>query len=107
LKKNVPNPTGKGGFVKGQSGNPHGRPKKGHAIVDKFRDNPKANDVLKKIFDIANSLGTKKEHEDAFSCAKLIADKLVPTLKSEDLTIDAEVNTGYVVLPEEKEADSE
>jgi len=105
--KKAPNPTGKGGFVKGQSGNPNGRPKKGHTIVEQFRDNPKADDVLKRIFEIAESLGTKVEHNDAFSCAKLIADKLVPTLKSEDLKIDAEVNTGYVVLPEEKEAESE
>lgn len=27
VKKKVPNPTGKGGFVKGESGNPGGRPK--------------------------------------------------------------------------------
>ena len=105
--KRVTNPSGKGGCVKGQSGNPNGRPKKGHTIVEQFRDNPKADIVLKKIFEIADTLGTDLEHEDAFACAKLIADKLVPTLKSEDLKIDAEINTGYVVLPEEKEADSE
>ena len=105
--KTIPNPTGKGGFVKGKSGNPNGRPKKNHAIVEQFRDNPRADDVIQKIYRIANSLGTESEHDDAFSCAKLIADKLVPTLKSEDLTIEGEINTGYVVLPEEKEADSE
>jgi len=37
VKSKSHNPTGKGGFKKGQSGNPKGRPKKGFAISDRIR----------------------------------------------------------------------
>jgi hypothetical protein len=33
----VPNPTGKGGFQKGQSGNPKGRPPAGQSFAEKLR----------------------------------------------------------------------
>lgn len=37
VENRAPNPTGKGGFKPGVSGNPKGRPKSGHAITDIIR----------------------------------------------------------------------
>lgn len=96
----------KGRFLKGQSGNPNGRPKKGKSNAEKFRDNPKAPGILDKIFEIAGTLGKENEHKDAMSCAKLIADKMVPTLKSQELEVSG-VDKGYVVLPEQKASEKE
>ena len=101
------NRAGKTSFKKGKSGNPKGRPKKGQSNAELFRSNPKAEGILEKIFDIASTLGTKtKEHKDAMVCAKLIADKIVPTLKSQELEVSG-VDKGYVVIPEQKASDKE
>tara|TARA_R100000808_G_C2070491_1_gene98222 strand:+ start:307 stop:615 length:309 start_codon:yes stop_codon:yes gene_type:complete len=96
----------KGKFTPGSSGNPAGRPSKGMSNAEKFRHNPKAEGILNRIFSIANTLGSDEEHKDAMSCAKLIADKIVPTLKSQELEISG-VDKGYVVIPEQKESDKE
>ena len=40
------------------------------------------------------------------ACAKLIADKIVPTLKSQELEVSG-VDKGYVVIPEQKKSDKE
>ncbi len=94
-------------FKKGQSGNPKGRPKKGMSNAELFRRNSKAPGILEKIFDIASTLGTgKKEHKDAMVCAKLIADKMIPTLKSQELEVSG-VDKGYVVIPEQKPSEKE
>ena len=95
------NKLGKGGFKKGKSGNPKGRPRSGKSNAELFRTNPKAEGILEQIFDIASTLGKgKKEHKDAMACAKLIADKMVPTLKSQELEVSV-VDKGYVVIPEQ------
>ena len=96
----------KGKFVPGASGNPSGRPIKGSSNAEKFRHNPKAEGILDKIFTIANTLGADQEHKDAMACAKLIADKIVPTLKSQELEVSG-VDKGYVVIPEQKKSDKE
>tara|TARA_R100001594_G_scaffold139999_1_gene184855 strand:- start:228 stop:554 length:327 start_codon:yes stop_codon:yes gene_type:complete len=101
------NKLGKGGFKKGKSGNPKGRPRSGKSNAELFRTNPKAEGILEQIFDIASTLGKgKKEHKDAMACAKLIADKMVPTLKSQELEVSG-VDKGYVVIPEQKASKKE
>ena len=100
------NKLGKGGFKKGKSGNPKGRPKAGKSNAELFRTNPKAEGILEKIFDIASTLGKEEEHKDAMACAKLIADKMVPTLKSQELEVSG-VDKGYVVIPEQKPSEKE
>tara|TARA_R100000458_G_scaffold36686_1_gene34131 strand:- start:132 stop:458 length:327 start_codon:yes stop_codon:yes gene_type:complete len=101
------NRTKTGQFQKGKSGNPGGRPKKGIAIIDKFRDNPDAPKVIEKIFSIAKSLGTKEEHKEAMSCAKIIADKLIPTLKAQEVKMETGNDVGFVFMPNQKESEKE
>ena len=38
VKSKIPNPTGIGGFKKGQSGNPNGRPKAGKSFAERIRE---------------------------------------------------------------------
>ena len=88
----------KGFWVKGQSGNPNGRPPKGKSIAERFRENPQGEGVLKKIFEIASTLGEKEQHGDALQCAKLVIERLVPSLKSSELKMSTE-DSGVVIMP--------
>ena len=95
-----------GRFQKGKSGNPGGRPKKGTTIVDQFRDNPKSQDIVNRLFDVASTLGKgDAEHPQAMASVKLIMDKLVPSLKSQDTKLSIDNEKGFVFMPEQKESD--
>ena len=96
-----------GTFAKGQSGNKYGRKPKGETIVDRFRDNPHGLDVIQNIMKIAATLGSNDQHQDALSCAKLVVERLIPTLKSSDLNVNTQEETGFVVLPEQKKTPRE
>ena len=88
-----------GRFQKGVSGNPNGRPPAGQTIVDKFRDNPGAQAVINKLFNVANTLDDTKPHKDAIAAAKLIVERLVPSLKASELKVSDGDEKGYVLLP--------
>ena len=96
-----------GQFKKGTSGNPGGRPKKGIAIIDQFRNNPDAAKVIKKIFKTALTLGTNKEHKEAMGCAKVVADKLIPTLKAQEVKMETGNDVGFVFMPNQQESEKE
>ena len=97
----------KGRLLPGQSGNLKGRPKGKSSTAEQFRNNPKALDVLNKVIEIASTLGSKEEHKDATSCAKVVVDKIIPTLKAQDISIESDSVTGFVVLPKEEESKKE
>ena len=95
-----------GRFVKGNNANPKGRPKSGETIIENFRLNPRSDDVIGNIYRIASTLGTKNEHPKAFECAKLVTDKLIPTLKAQELTVSND-DKGFIYMPEPKESEKE
>lgn len=97
----------KGKFKKGKSGNPNGRPKGSSSIAQQFRENPKVEGLMEKMIEVANTLGSEEEHSQAVACAKEVIARAYPTLKSQELTIDAEVNKGFVVLPEKVDVTKE
>jgi len=88
----------KGFWIKGQSGNPKGRPPKGMSIAERFRSNPTGEFVLEKIFDIASTLGSDLQHDDALQCAKMVIERLVPSLKASELKMTTE-DSGVVIMP--------
>ena len=94
--------TSRGRFAKGHSGNMNGRPPAGKTIVDQFRDNPQVKNVITKLFKVADTLGTDNPDKDALASAKLIIERIIPSLKSSDLQIET-TEKGYVVLPETEE----
>ncbi len=59
--------------------------------------------MVKKLYKVANTLGTKKEHKYALQAQKILLDKMVPDLKAESLEIK-NVEPGYVMLPQPKNA---
>jgi len=95
-----------GRFTSGNSFG-QGRPPANETIVQKFRDNPKGQDILNSIFKIANTLGTDSQHKDAMNCTKLIIERLIPALKSSELKIDTDANKGFVILPAQKKPDDQ
>ena len=96
-----------GQFSPGKSGNPGGRPKSGQTIIDKFRDNETSSIVINKLFEIAKTLNTDDEHKEAMTATKLIVDKLVPSLKSQEIKMDLDNDRGFVFMPEQKESDKQ
>lgn len=96
-----------GQFSPGQSGNPGGRPKSGTTIIDKFRENETSQVVINKLFEIASTLNTDDEHKEAMSAAKVIVDKLIPSLKSQEIKMDIDNERGFVFMPEQKESDKQ
>ena len=97
----------KGHYLKGQSGNPNGRPKGKSSTAEAFRSDPKALEVLNKVIEIASTLGSSDEHKDATSCAKVVVDKIIPTLKAQDISIESDGSVGFVLLPKEEESKKE
>ena len=99
--------TSDGRFKKGFSGNYRGAPKKDESIVERFRGHEGCQSIINKLFQVANTLGDTKPHKDAISAAKLIVERLVPSLKASELRVDTEGDQGFVFLPSPEEPDKE
>ena len=102
VKKSENNRDSKGRLLPGHTANPNGRPKGSTSQAEQFRNNPKALDVLNKVIETASTLGTDEEHKDASSCAKIVVDKIIPTLKAQDISIETDGSAGFVILPKEE-----
>ena len=94
-----------GTFKKGFSGNYGGAPRKGASIVERFRGHEGCQSIINKLFQVANTLGDTKPHKDAISAAKLIVERLVPSLKASELRVDTDGDQGFVFLPAPEEPD--
>jgi len=92
-------------WKKGESGNPDGRPPLGGAVVERFRKNPKSAAVIEKILEVASTLGADKQHPDAMICAKIVADRILPKLQTQTISLETDgVRMGPVILPAAKNA---
>jgi len=78
---------GKPGAPKGSKNNPNGRPKLGLSMAEFVRKNPDTKKVINKVIAVAKTLNTKKEHQHAQSCAKIIMDKSIPSLKAQEIDV--------------------
>ena len=96
-----------GTFKKGYSGNYNGAPRKDESIVERFRGHEGCQSIINKLFQVANTLGDTKPHKDAISAAKLIVERLVPSLKASELRVDTDGDQGFVFLPTPEEPDKE
>tara|TARA_R100001594_G_scaffold76106_1_gene110790 strand:- start:73 stop:465 length:393 start_codon:yes stop_codon:yes gene_type:complete len=105
--KNTPQRDSKGKLLKGSTGNPAGRPKKEHTIVDIFRDHKNAEELINKLYKVAGTIDQKNPHKDSMTALKLIVERFIPQLKASELRIGEADEKGFVFLPEQKEPEKE
>jgi hypothetical protein len=97
-----------GQILPGFTGNKNGRPPSGLTIIDQFRDNPKVNSVIEKLFQVADTLGSDKPDKDALSASKLIIERIIPSLKASELKLtDDDDGKGFVLLPSQETPNKE
>ena len=96
-----------GTFKKGFSGNRGGAPRKNQSIVERFRGNEKAQSVINKLINVANTIDDPKPHKDAISACKMIVERLLPSLKASELKLAENDDTGFVLLPTPEKPDKE
>ena len=96
-----------GTLKKGFTANPNGRPPAGKSIVDKFRDHPDTANIINQLYSVAKTLGDPKPHKDAIASAKLIVERLVPSLKASELKVDTDNETPFIMMPQQQEPDKD
>ena len=101
--KKMPKRDSKGRLLKGESGNPAGRPKKEHTIVDIFREHEKAQGLIEQLYEVAGTLTDKNPHKDALASAKLIIERIVPSMKASELRVDTGGEDNLVYLPPQED----
>ena len=96
-----------GKWQKGVSGNPLGRPKKDESVIERFRKNSSTYSVIGKIVETAMSLGRENQHPDEMQGAKIGAEKILPSLKAQEIRMIEDDDLGMVVLPSQKAPDKD
>jgi len=87
-------------WVKGQSGNPKGRPKT--SVKDLVKSHPQAHELVQKLFNVAMNDEDKRQ----ISAWRILLPKMVPDLKSATLEVEQKGITGVIVLPQKVPLDS-
>ena len=91
-----------------ESGNPSGRPRKEHTILQIFKDHTEAEAIINKLFKIANTIDTDEPHKDAMSSMKLIVERFIPSLKASEMRLDTSgEDGGLVYLPSQSDIDKQ
>ena len=103
--KNKPKRAENGQLLKGQSGNPSGRPKKEHTIVDIFKNHTEAEKIIESLYKVASTLAEDKPHAKAMESAKLIFNALVPSLKASELRVDTDGTDNLIYLPSQQDVE--
>ena len=106
-EKTVQSRNSNGTFKKGFSGNPNGAPRKDESIVERFRNHEGCQSIINKLFTVANTLDSADPHKDSIAAAKLIVERLVPSLKASELRVDTDGDQGFVFLPTPEEPEKE
>ena len=103
--KNKPKRAENGQLLKGESGNPSGRPKKEHTIVDIFKNHTEAEKIIESLYKVASTLAEDNPHAKAMESAKLIFNALVPSLKASELRVDTNGEDNLIYLPSQKDVE--
>ena len=103
--KNKPKRAENGQLLKGQSGNPSGRPKKEHTIVDIFKNHTEAEKIIESLYKVASTLAEDNPHAKAMESAKLIFNALVPSLKASELRVDTNGEDNLIYLPSQRDVE--
>lgn len=91
------NPTGKGGWQKGQSGNPKGRPEK-PALSDEERQRLRA---------LAIDYATDPNHPEHHNYLMKFMDKVFPSLKAETVKLEGDVSLPEIIISVRNSDDAE
>lgn len=86
-----------GQFKPGQSGNPGGRKKAALDLTALIRNHPDAEKFINACFRRA----LDKKDPDSFRFSQALLDRMVPTLRSTEITGSGPVSTGVIYLPQQ------
>ena len=76
-------------------------------LPDTLRDHPDTATIINQLYSAAKTLGDPKPHKDAIASAKLIVERLVPSLKASEIKVDTDNDTPFIMMPQQEEPDKD